>query len=79
MTVTRISPMELLTTTNAYFGNGSYRISGNAITLTTDQDRTHPQRGLFRIEGDTQDGATWKERLCLLLEGIGEVCYKRDQ
>lgn len=78
MTVTRISPTELLQTTNAYFGDGSYRISGNTITLTSDRDRAHPQRGFFRIEADTQDGNTWTDRLCLLLEGIGEVCYKRE-
>lgn len=78
MTVTRISPTELLQTTNAYFGDGSYKISGNTITLTSDHDRAHPQRGFFRIEAETQDGNTWQDRLCLLLEGIGEVCYKRE-
>lgn len=79
MTTTRISPNELLTTTNAYFGDGSYRISGNTIVLTRDTDKGHPLRGFWRIESDTQDGQTWKDRLCLLLEGIGEVCYKRDE
>lgn len=78
MTVTRISATELLQTTNAYFGDGSYRIDGNRITLAMDRDPTHPQRGWFRIESDSQDSLAWKDRLCLLLEGIGEVCYKRD-
>lgn len=78
MTTTRISPTELLTTTNAYFGDGAYQISGNAIVLTRDTDKGHPLRGFWRVESDTQDGQVWKDRLCLLLEGIGEVCYRRD-
>ncbi|HYU09387.1 MAG TPA: hypothetical protein VEK77_08410 [Gemmatimonadales bacterium] len=78
MTVTRISPTELLQTTNAYFGDGSYRIAGNRIELAMDRDRTHPQRGFIRLEQDSQDGMSWKDRLCLLLEGIGEVCYGRE-
>ena len=81
MTTTRISPTELLQTTNAYFGNGAYTINGSAITLTTDSDRGNPRRGSFRVEQVSKDGgATWTDRLCLLLEGIsGEVCYTRDQ
>src|SRR5882672_1137245 len=71
MTVTRISPTELLQTINAYFGDGSYRIQGNTITLTSDRDRAHPQRGSFRLEADSKDGVVWTDRLCLLLEGIG--------
>jgi len=78
MTTTRISATELLQTTNAYFGDGSYRIEGNRITLVMDRDRAHPQRGFIRLEQDSQDGVSWKDRLCLLLEGIGEVCYNRD-
>jgi hypothetical protein len=77
MTTTRISATELLQTTNAYFGDGSYRIAGNRIMLTADRGRV--ARGFFRLESDSQDGQTWQERLCLLLEGIGEVCYKRDE
>lgn len=81
MTTTRISPTELLQTTNAYFGDGAYAISGNSITLTGDNDRAHPKHGFFRVEQESKDGgATWSDRLCLLLEGIsGEVCYNRDQ
>jgi hypothetical protein len=81
MTTTRISETELLQTTNAYFGNGAYTISGSTITLTTDNDRGNPRRGHFRVDQVSKDGgATWTDRLCLLLEGIsGEVCYNRDQ
>ncbi len=77
MTTTRISATELLQTTNAYFGDGSYRIEGNRITLAMDRDRGASQRGFIRLEQDSQDGVSWKDRLCLLLEGIGEVCYNR--
>jgi hypothetical protein len=76
--VARISPTELLRTTNAHFGDGSYRITDNRIALVMDRDRSHPQQGFFRLEQDSQDGNSWKDRLCLLLAGIGEVCYLRD-
>jgi hypothetical protein len=81
MTTTAISETELLQTTNAYFGNGAYTINGSTITLTRDTDRGNPTRGHFRVEQVSKDGgATWTDRLCLLLEGIsGEVCYTRDQ
>jgi hypothetical protein len=81
MTTTRISPTELLQTTNAYFGDGAYTISGSTITLTPDNERSNPRHGHFRVEQVSKDGgATWTDRLCLLLEGIsGEVCYTRDQ
>jgi hypothetical protein len=81
MTTTRISPTELLQTTNAYFGDGDYTISGSTITLTPDNDRGNPRHGHFRVEQLSKDaGATWTDRLCLLLESIGgEVCYNRDQ
>ena len=81
MTTTQVSPTELLQTTNAYFGNGAYVISGSTITLTKDTDRAHPERGYFRVEQVSKDGgATWADRLCLLMENIGgEVCYNRDQ
>ena len=79
MTVTRISPTELLQTTNAYFGDGAYRLTGNHIELAMDRDRAHPFVGFVRLEQDSQDGVNWKDRLCLLLKGIGEVCYKRDE
>jgi len=45
--------------------------------LAMDRDRGAPRRGFIRLEQDSQDGVNWKDRLCLLLEGIGEVCYNR--
>jgi hypothetical protein len=46
-----------------------------------DNGRGNPRRGHFRVEQVSKDaGATWTDRLCLLLERIGgEVCYNRDQ
>jgi len=41
--------------------------------------KTTTLAGFIRLEQDSQDGVSWKDRLCLLLEGIGEVCYKKDQ
>ena len=79
MNRTRISSTEILQTTNAYFGDGAYAIQGSAITLTADGDRANPKHGRVRLEQDSKDGATWTDRLCLLLEGIGgDVCYARD-
>jgi hypothetical protein len=79
MNRTRISQTEILQTTNAYFGDGAYAIQGSAITLTADGDRANPKHGWIRLEQDSKDGATWTDRLCLLLEGIGgDVCYARD-
>lgn len=78
MTRTRISQTEILQTTNAYFGDGAYSIRGSSITLTSDGERNNPKRGWIRLEQDSKDGATWTDRLCLLLEGIGDVCYDRE-
>ena len=56
---------ELITTTQAYFGNGNYTLRGNAITLTQDDKRT--DHGFFRVEQESKDeGRTWMEILYLL-------------
>jgi hypothetical protein len=32
----------------------------------------------FRIEQDSKDGGiTWVDRLCLLDQGVGDVCHNR--
>ncbi len=56
---------ELITTTQAYFGNGSYTLQGNAITLTEDSKKvTH---GFFRIEQESKDeGRTWADAFYLM-------------
>jgi hypothetical protein len=56
---------ELITTTQAYFGNGNYTLRGNAITLTQDDNRT--DRGFFRVEQESKDeGRTWADVLYLM-------------
>lgn len=68
-----------MVTTDPYFGNGAYAIQGSAITLMPDGGRG-ATRGFFRLEQETQDrGCPWADRLCLLLEGIGDVCHQCDR
>lgn len=70
----------LLATTNAYFGDGAYEISDNTITLTADGDRGRRDVRRFRVEQESRDGGvTWSDRLCLLTEGVGEVCYRKER
>jgi hypothetical protein len=70
---------EVMVTTDAHFGNGRYTLQGNQIVLTPDSSGG-VTRGFFRLEQESRDrGRTWADRLCLLLEGIGDVCYQRDR
>jgi hypothetical protein len=56
---------ELITTTQAYFGNGSYTLRGNAITLAQDDKRV--DHGFFRVEQESKDeGRTWADALYLM-------------
>lgn len=56
---------ELITTTQAYFGNGNYTLRGNAITLAQDDKRT--DHGFFRVEQESKDeGRTWADVLYLM-------------
>jgi len=75
--VSRVLPGELVETTQAYFGNGSYTFDGNQIILTGDDGRRSVKN--FRLEQNSNDGGrTWVDGLCLLDPGAsGEVCYKR--
>ncbi len=76
----RISSREALQTTDVFFGDGAYTVRGNTITLMADSDKAHPSHGYFRLEQESKDdGRTWNEKLCLLREEIGEVCYQRDR
>lgn len=62
-----LSSTELLTTTQAYFGNGSYTLRGNAITLTQDDRKNQPDRGFFRVEEESKDGGqSWTPALYIL-------------
>ena len=76
----RISDDAVLQTTQAFFGDGAYTIKDNSITLTADDDRSHPAIRWLRLEQDSGDGGqTWSDRLCLLTEAAGEVCYERER
>jgi hypothetical protein len=74
---------ELITTTQAYFGNGSYTLRGNAITMTQDDKKVIP--GFFRVEQESQDeGRTWADVLYLMrtssVDGSDyELRYKRNR
>jgi hypothetical protein len=60
-----LTPNELITTTQAYFGNGNYTLRGNAITLTQDDNRI--DHGFFRVEQESKDeGRTWADVLYLM-------------
>jgi hypothetical protein len=62
-----ISNMEVLTTTQGFFGDGAYTLRGNAITLTPDSQKNNPQQGFIRVEEESKDGGkTWVEKLYLL-------------
>jgi len=64
---TRISSTELLTTTQAYFGNGAYALRGNEIRLTQDDRKSQPDFGLVRVEEESKDdGRSWAQVLYLL-------------
>jgi hypothetical protein len=63
----RISSTDLLTTTQAYFGNGAYTLKGNVITLVADKNKNQPETGLIRVEEESKDdGRSWAEILYLL-------------
>ena len=60
-----LSANELITTTQTYFGNGSYTLRGNAITMTQDDKKIIP--GFFRFEQESKDeGRTWADVLYLM-------------
>ncbi len=66
-----ISSNELLTVTDAYFGDGAYQINGNGIVLFHDSDKNNPEAGLLRIEQESKDGGrTWTEKLYLLRKSV---------
>jgi hypothetical protein len=74
---------ELITTTQAYFGNGNYTLRGNAITLIQDDNRT--DHGFFRVEQESKDeGRTWADVLYLMrtssVDGAEyELRFKRNR
>jgi hypothetical protein len=73
----RVSPSLIETTTYGFGGDGSWSIRGNTITLTEDKAKGSPEVGLFRLEQESDDGQSWKERLCVLTKA-GDICYRRE-
>ena len=62
-----ISSNEALVTTTAAFGNGSYTLQGNAITMVQDDRQNQPETGFIRMEEESKDeGRTWAPVLYLL-------------
>ena len=63
----RLSSTEVLQTTQAYFGNGTYTLRENTITLAADDQKNNPETAFFRLEEESKDeGRTWTESLYLL-------------
>ncbi|HEY2172143.1 MAG TPA: hypothetical protein VGJ30_21155 [Candidatus Angelobacter sp.] len=80
-----ISSNEALVTTTAAFGNGTYTLQGNAITMIQDDRQNQPERGFIRMEEESKDeGRTWAPILYLLrvstVDGQDyEVRYQRTR
>jgi hypothetical protein len=69
---------QTMTTTETYFGDGSYSVNGNMIDLNRDQGaRT---TNFFRLQQISKDvGRTWRDELCMMEPGAtGEVCYLKE-
>jgi hypothetical protein len=65
------SSNELLTVTDAYFGDGAYSIKGNQITLIHDNNKSNPEKGFIRLEQESKDGGiTWKDKLYLMRKSV---------
>jgi hypothetical protein len=71
----RVSPTEVLYTTTGFRGDGAWTVKGQSLTLTPDDRPAEP--GVFRLEQDSKDGRTWKDRLCIV-GSTGDICYRRD-
>ena len=77
---TLISPTTVLWTMNTFKGNGAWSVQGRRLALTPDSGSggAAENGGPFRLEEESQDGRTWKDRLCILGR-YGDICYRRDQ
>jgi hypothetical protein len=71
----RVSATEVLYTTTGFRGDGAWSVKGQTLTLSPDGRPAEP--GVFRLEADSKDGRTWKDRLCIF-GGTGDICYRRD-
>ncbi|HTS79365.1 MAG TPA: hypothetical protein VMH40_02095 [Myxococcaceae bacterium] len=73
--VARVSPTEVVYTTTGFRGDGAWAVKPDRFSLTP--DHSPADGGPFRLEEESKDGRTWKERLCVL-GNTGEICYHRD-
>jgi hypothetical protein len=65
----RISSTEVLQTTQGFFGNGSYSLKENMITLSSDGGT--PETAFFRLESESHDGGrSWIDVLYLLRRSV---------
>jgi hypothetical protein len=71
----RVSPTEVMYTTTGFRGDGAWTVKGQSLTLTP--DGRPPEPGVFRVEQESKDGRTWKDRLCIV-GPTGDICYHRD-
>ena len=71
----RVSPTEIMYTTTGFRGDGAWTVKGQSLTLSP--DGRPPEPGVFRLEQESKDGRTWKDRLCIV-GGTGDICYHRD-
>ena len=71
----RVSATEVLYTTTGFRGDGAWTVKGQSLTLSP--DGRAPEPGVFRLEQESKDGRTWKDRLCIV-GSTGDICYHRD-
>lgn len=62
-----LSTGQVLTTTQGFFGSGTYTLQENAITLQPDPGKGPPESGWYRLEEESKDGGrTWTPVFYLL-------------
>jgi len=59
-----LSRFEAAVWTSTTFGDGSYSVRGNELTLTP--DRGQPETYVIRLEQESKDGRTWTEKLYMM-------------
>lgn len=59
-----LSRFEAAVWTSTTFGDGSYSVRGNELTLTP--DRGPPETYLIRLEQESRDGRSWTEKLYMM-------------
>jgi len=62
-----VSSSQVVASTQAFFGNGSFTVQENSITLTPDEGKGPREAGWLRLEEESKDGGrTWIPVLYLL-------------